>query len=152
MRKIISDENVGMVSCSFVCLCCEITPCFLVLNHPYIPLYFDFSTLCWSNPPFFARDYSMPRSVASAHILLLRPVPPSRWSRCLGYRSPAPRPRGGLNLRLYLVYCDSIASTITLFMPLRHHGPFLVDRRKATQYERLVLAAPDSTDSSVTIS
>ena len=37
-------------------------------------------------------------------------------------------------------------------MPLCHHGPFLVDRRKATQYERLVLAAPDSTDSSVTIS
>ena len=43
-RQIPSYKDVGMVSCSFVCFSCVMTPCsflFHVLIHPYLPLYFE---------------------------------------------------------------------------------------------------------------
>ena len=47
-------KDIGMVSCSFLCLSCKMTPCFLlfhVLSHPYIPLHFEemiFPLVCFS--------------------------------------------------------------------------------------------------------
>ena len=40
----ISNKDIGMVSCSFVQLCCVTTPCFFLFgasNHPYIPFHFE---------------------------------------------------------------------------------------------------------------
>ena len=37
-------KDIWMVSCSFVHLCCVMTPCFFLFcasSHPYIPLYFE---------------------------------------------------------------------------------------------------------------
>ena len=58
-QSLISNKDIGMVSCGFVPLCCIMTPCFFLFgasSHPYIPLSFwrnEFSTcfhyFCYSH-------------------------------------------------------------------------------------------------------
>ena len=43
-KQIIPNKDIGMLSCSFVYLCCVTTPClfpFGASSHPYIPLHFE---------------------------------------------------------------------------------------------------------------
>ena len=37
-QSLISNKDIGMVSCSFVHLCCVMTPCFFLLVLQYIPI------------------------------------------------------------------------------------------------------------------
>ena len=52
---ILIKQDIGMVSCSFVHLCCVMTPCFFLFGasrHPYIPFSFwrnDFSTCIYTH-------------------------------------------------------------------------------------------------------
>ena len=64
MQSWISNKDIGMVSCSFVQLCCVMTPCFFLFgasSHPYIPLSFwrnDFSTCIYPAGQRFPKSCS----------------------------------------------------------------------------------------------
>ena len=81
-----------MVSCSFVQLCCVMTPCFFLFgasSHPYIPLHFEemiFPLVCE-----MLNSQQGEMALTDADLLLLDDSDRSGVQRCCFYDQPVAR-------------------------------------------------------------